>query len=52
MDKRTMSCKKCKRYDKEARWCKKFNISVSSTTNAKVCSGYDERDNIRRKSRS
>lgn len=47
-----MSCKKCKNYDREYSCCKEFNISVSSTSNAKVCSRYKEKNNIRRKSKS
>ena len=49
IDKRTMSCKKCKHYKKAnferniKSWCNSFNISVSSTANAKVCSNYKEK---------
>lgn len=52
VDKRTMSCKKCRNYDRECSWCKEFNIRISSTGNAKICSKYKEKNNIRRKSRS
>lgn len=52
VDKRTMSCKKCKSYNRECSFCKEFNISISSTSNAKICSKYKERNNIKRKSRS
>jgi len=36
------SCKKCGHYDSKIRHCKSFNISVSSTGNAKYCKTYNE----------
>lgn len=41
------SCKKCGYYDSKNKQCKSFNISVSSTSNARYCKTYKEvRKNI------
>lgn len=44
-----MSCKKCRHYDREERLCREFKISISSTTNAKVCSKYSVKNKFKTK---
>lgn len=34
------SCKKCKRYSKELRYCKQYEISIIDPTTATYCKSY------------
>ena len=42
VNRRSRSCKKCGYYSSSKKHCKSFDISVSSTANARYCKAYKE----------